>query len=824
MSNPLKMIAHANGVYANGVQETSSAELDYLSKLLLIKMGTESGTGDNTADLNIDSTGSSVGTFVDEYANAEILSHDSPAITSTTYTFKQNTATASESGIHHLVTHDGDNSNPGTIRILTDAELNVVIDLAISEISKANSTYAAPGTYYVSSSSPSIGGTWVAQDTFYDELTNHANDDDEKVTYKLWRKTSYDNSPSTIPLLKQINGALKVQTEDELEHLTSRLRNRIIGTSKGKYVFQASAPGAGTWVARGTATNRKPQISGVQYTGTYSDQYAGQYGRAFARQFARQFTRQYSAQYTVQFLRQFQRVYTGQYERQYSRQFARGTAGAQFAATQYARVYSAQYTRETPSTTYSDGQYDRNTPGPQYGVQYTRIYSANYSDGQYDRERPGPQYASQFLREYAGGTYAVSYVRQTPSTPYNAQYQRIYSVNYSVAYTRSNYTRIYGGYGYAIGYAIQYGILYSRTRPGPNYDRSTPGPGYNGPSYQRWYASGPYPENYYLGPYYPFGPIPYARHAFTGIFYRGPAYARATYHAPGTGYQSFHYNPHIGEPVVLTFYRSAGFGRVSYSGPGSGYANIFYREFAGPTYATSYQRTYSAQYGRTYTAQYSVFYTRTYYFRNYYYRARPGPNYAQTYSRSFARNNPGPLYAGTQYTRMVYAIYTATAYSRYRPGPQYEGQFARAYDGQYARQFTRSTPGPQYTIQYAREYDGQYARSFTRVVTAQYARETGGPQYNLTYERQYVGQYTGYYARGDQYTRATPGPIYAGAQYTVQYARTTGGPQYESQYAGAQYTIQYTGQYAGSRLHQYTGDTVTATNDSDTKTLWLRVA
>ena len=134
MSNPLKMIAHANGVYANGVQEPSSAELDYLSKLLLIKMGTESGTGDNTADLNIDSTGSSVGTFVDEYANAEILSHDSPAITSTTYTFKQNTATASESGIHHLVTHDGDNSNPGTIRILTDAELNVVIDLSLIHI------------------------------------------------------------------------------------------------------------------------------------------------------------------------------------------------------------------------------------------------------------------------------------------------------------------------------------------------------------------------------------------------------------------------------------------------------------------------------------------------------------------------------------------------------------------------------------------------------------------------------------------------------------------------------------------------------------------
>ena len=515
MSNPLKMIAHANGVYANGVQESTDAELDYLSKILLIKVATESGSGDNTADLNIDSSGSSVGTFIDEYANAELLTHNSPAITSTTYTFKQNTASASESSLINLITHDADNSNPGTIRVLTDAELNAVMDLAISEISKANSTYAAPGTYYVSSSSPSIGGTWIAQDTFYDELTNHANDDDEKITYKLWRKTSYDNSPATIPLLKQSGIDLKVQSESDLETLAARLRNRIIATSKGKYVFQNAAPGTGTWVARGSATDRKPQISGVQYTGTYSDQYAGQYGRSFARQFGRQFAREYAGQYTVQFLRQFQRIYSAQYERQYSRQFARGVAGSQYSGTQFTRQYAGQYTRVTAGPNYSDGQYTRARPGPQYNATYVRIFTGPYTDGQYDRSRPGPQYDNQFTREYSGPAYANQYTREATGPQYNAQYQRVYSVNYTSNYTRAQYGRVYGGVGYAVSYAVAYGISYLRQNPGPQYGVDFTRV-YTG-QYARWYSTEV--PNFYFGPT-PFGPIPYSRNLFTGFFWR----------------------------------------------------------------------------------------------------------------------------------------------------------------------------------------------------------------------------------------------------------------------------------------------------------------
>ena len=75
MPNPLKLRLHANGSYNDGVQVTTNAELDYLVKKLLINYATESGSGDNTGDLNIDSTGTSVGTFTDNFANAELVSH-----------------------------------------------------------------------------------------------------------------------------------------------------------------------------------------------------------------------------------------------------------------------------------------------------------------------------------------------------------------------------------------------------------------------------------------------------------------------------------------------------------------------------------------------------------------------------------------------------------------------------------------------------------------------------------------------------------------------------------------------------------------------------
>jgi len=806
MSQPLKMIAHANGVYNGGVQEASNTELEYLTKLLLVKMSTESGTGDNTGDLNIDSAGSSVGTFVDNYANAEIGSHASPGYSSTTYTFKQNTATSSESGIHPLITHDGDNSNPGTIRIVNDAEVNAVMDLALAEIAKANTTFAAPGTYFISSSSPSISGTWVAQDTFYDELTDHTNDDDEKVTYKLWRKTSYDNSVTAIQLLKQINGNLKVQTEDELDNYTNRLRNRIIATGIGKYVFQTSAPGTGTWVARGSATDRKPDITSVQYTGTYSAQYEGSYSREFARQFSQQFAREFSGQYESQYTRQFQRVYEGQYAEAFTQQFSRGTVGTQYERAQYARTFSGQYDRATPGPQYSGSQYTRETPGDQYDTQYTRIATAQYT-AVYGRTFSG-NYSVSYTRQYEGPAYSPSYTRVYEGS-YTPRFQRVYSAQYSRYYDRAQYGRTFGGYGYAVAYAVSYHRYFSTNYSDGQYERppnvlgfqrgTTPGP---------W---GPIPGPWYAGGFYRIAP------QYTG----GPGYWRGTQTFYRGWYEGMLYDNIAGpEPVPYV--------RGIYTSPGA----YFYRG----QYQREINQYYQAQYSRQFTrARPGGTFARTYYTRQpYFYRARPGPQYARQYGRAFAREVQGPstqYMGGTSYTRQTTGpSYTRASYTRIRGGPSYiRGTFARTTTGpNYSRgsQFTRQTPGTQYTSdQFTRVATAQYTRQFARTYSAQYARSTAGPQYGRQYTRQFTGQYTGSFARGTQYTREVLGPAFDRFQYGRQFARTTGGPQYTGAFArGTSYSTGYTGQYAGSRNKQYTGDTVDTNNTSTTKTLWLRVA
>lgn len=678
MPNPLKLRLHANGSYNDGVQVTTNAELDYLVKKLLINYATESGSGDNTGDLNIDSTGTSVGTFTDNFANAELGSHPYNLAhnQSTTYTFKQNTATASETSIHPLITIDSP-SNNGHVRVVTDAELNAVMDLALADIAKANTTAAGTGTYYLSINAPSISGTWVAQDNFYDEVTNHANDDDQKVTYKLWRKTSYDNSPNDISLLKQVSGNIKVQTDAELLHMTSRLRNRIIATGKGTYKFQASAPGTGTWVVRGEASDRTPQLSNVQYTGTFANQYTGQFAREFTREFTAQYTR---AQYARQFANQFQRIFSAQYSvafaRGYTSSYSRGVVGTQYAGPQYARARVESYTR----------QFARTFSG-QYSTFYNRVFSAQYSE----------VYSNQFQRKFArGDTYAASYSgTYGRGITYAVSYLLIYYGNYSVQYARQ-YTRQYQRV-YNQGYNVSYTRQYQRQAPGQNYTGAYASPnyqpywqrteanGHDGPIYIRGvYSRGPVPSTNYDGPNYA---ISYQRQT-QGPLYNGPQY-------DGTQYGRSFARTRLGQDYARNFYARRYSGSRSYG--------AYARLFNGPQYTGSF-------------------------IRNQFSRLTPGPTYEGT---RFARARGGPQYNGPsysvtftgqytrQFTRQFVGAYTRTfarnvtfsrQFTRARPGPQYTGQFTRA---QYTGQFARNTTGPEYATQYSQQFAGSRTQQFT---------------------------------------------------------------------------------------------------------------
>ncbi len=791
MPNPLKLRTHANGVYNDGVQVTTNAELDYLVKKLLVKYATESGSGDSTGDLNIDSSGTSVGTFDDNFATAETGTHPYVGSTSTTtYTFKQNNSSTSESSIHPLITIDSP-SNNGHVRIVNDTELNAVMDLALSDIAKSNATAAGTGTYFVGESAPSITGTWVAQDQFFDEITNHANDDASKTTYKLWRKTSYDNSPAEVKLLKQVLGNIKVQTDAELEHLTTRLRNRIIATGIGTYKFQTSSPSPGTWVARGSAIDRNPTISSLQYTGTFSANYSRQFSRQFDRSFSDQYTRgQFARQFTSQFTRIFSANYSVSFARAFSRSFARNIIGSQYTRGQFTRIFSGQYTRQFARifTGQYTRQFDRSFSGQYdrlYSNQFTRqtdgpIYSQTYA-GTYTRDS---QYARAFGRTYSGN-YGVSYTRVQYSRIFSANYQRIYSGQYARTFS-AQYTGTF-----ARQFTAQYETQFSREVNPSMFGYSADGGGAGGISA---YSAGNYDSNPpYYGPPTVIKPAPQDNPQYN----RGSFFRSANVYDSGAGGGLGGNGGNRGYSRLQAYFRQM----TDFQGNPVIFAGQFARITAGPGYDSQFARaTGGPQYTRS-TPGPS------------YARTTPGPQYAGTqYTVNYARLVTGPNYTGTQYASTYSGSRSYGSYVRQFDGPQYTGNFARA-------QYSRATPGSQFSgPQYARitpgpSYDGP-----------QYTRTTPGPQYTGQFTNNFSGDYSVSFASGDTYAinfaRIVVGPQYAGqftrAQFTGQYTRVTPGPAYSDG--------QYSSNFAGSRQRQFAGDTVTSNFSTTTKTLWLRVA
>ena len=158
MANPLKMRQNISGQYDGGVQVMSDADLEYAAKIILSKFASESNG--RVGDIYVTGSGSSIGTFVDSYANGALNDHpvtDTNTYTNT-YTFYQNTSSASEASLVYPCTA---NTTGGVgIAPQTDTQLNdSIIDLCLDRIALANGTFGETGTYFLSNTTPSISGT-----------------------------------------------------------------------------------------------------------------------------------------------------------------------------------------------------------------------------------------------------------------------------------------------------------------------------------------------------------------------------------------------------------------------------------------------------------------------------------------------------------------------------------------------------------------------------------------------------------------------------------------------------------------------------------------
>ena len=804
-----------SGVYNDGLVVMSNSELDYAAEVILAKLGS---SDQDVADIIFNTDiGDSVGTFTDNYANGAIGSHPAnTSILSDTYTLYQNTSTASESSMVIPAKLDGASGiAPQTSNNLNDS----IISRALDKIAAANSSSGEAGTYYITSNTtgtPVASGSWKTVSTVYDEITNDASDDSDKVTYNLYRRTdttsssSNNNRPMTIDATTPSH--IKEMTNAQLQGLAQRLRNRIIATGIGTYKLQSSTPGTGTWIARGVITDRVPTINSVSYSR------GNQYQRSFTAQYERDsigYAREYNSAPNV---------------------YVRSVYGTgNFTPTRYERQFTGQYQRTVIGPAYNPlytrASYTRNVTVQNYALSYTTsglstaelnaLYAAGVTTG--DVSITG---VNRYIRGTVS-TYGQGYQRRT-SAQFSGQYVRDPGsgtslpgfpniLNFSRVFTRANFTRITTGPTYfrvtnsyrAELFQRQFTRIFSA-----QYTRK-----FNGPQYERGFT------REFSGQYTRFFLTAYVRR-FSRQYSRlrtGPQYGRdLNFTRIVTGPQYSRQYTRIFSSQPQQIYNRARTGPV--------YSNLFFR-LVGYGGAYSRQR-YDARYNRGdlnsdleagsvyYGPGPYELYSRGYERGQIYYRDTPNDLYGDGYgfyTRAYSREQffrPGTAYSVSP-GYVSYYVRDPGGFIYHRKNPAdlnvyyRDSNFTRIYTGGYDREtLANYTTGPKYTrAQYTRIYTGTYEQKYLRQFSGKYTRTTYTPTYNTnffraTFETQYI--------RGTQYTRLTTGPTYTrGNLYQRkfnrgQYTRATIGPKYNTPNAQVYATV-YLGGFVTGYVRRYTG-------------------
>ena len=461
MASPLKL--RMSGATFQGLQTMTTVEQDYSIDVIL-KDFASSQTGVGTVNVN-GVSGTSIGTFIDTTRPFSVGDHPvGTDITSTTYDFKQDLGSASETSLLRPLEF-----STGGVRAQNDTQLNS--DIIANALTNLVNT--GIGSYVLQPSSPI--GTWTSIAT----ITNTTSAGSGTTT--LWRKTG-GTAPTNVRPLRLDGTAIRQMTDANIQTLTSRLRNRIVATGIGRYSLQDSAPvSGGTWVTAGSAfidtrNQRGDQTYTGNYTGNYSGTYTGNYASAFAGSYSgtytSPFTGSYSGTYTGNYTTTYSGTYTGFYARAFSGSYTGSYTGnftSNFSGTYtgfYARAFSGNYGRAF--TGFYTGTYFRPFTGAPFSGAYTGFYTGFFT-GFYSSNFTG-NYTGFYARVFSG-SYAGAYTGFYTGTftgNYTGDYARAFTGNYAGAYTgfySTTYSGTYTG-GYAREFTGNYTGFYAGTFTG----------------------------------------------------------------------------------------------------------------------------------------------------------------------------------------------------------------------------------------------------------------------------------------------------------------------------------------------------------------------
>lgn len=718
-SVPLKLKDSAAPVE---LQEMSTTEENYLAYQVGLSLAALDSSDVGRLGTDLSGSNHTVGFFTDTSYDSAVGTHSNLlTITSVDTTIRQKAGTLSISGNDYRIpVFQRDSDGQRIIQEMDDTKLTTLVDRINSRI--YTSDY--PGTYKLATSAPS--GDYSVS---LSNVTTDTRTDGHSLQYNIYQRNTM-TAPTTVRpfAIKRSSGqtgtyqGLQEMTDDQIKYSFGlKARNRTsTANSVGSYKILPSSTGtptdagfAGTWQAKGTATDTRQSVSDISYTrnrsSTYSrlrtSTYSADYTRTRSSTFLRSSTTSRTSTYSATYTKTRTSNYSPAFVGDYIGNFTTGESGnyqrIRSSSIDYQRTTSASYIGDYTRLVAYTGDFTGNyvggsSTGPSYSVSPKTYWVRMEIDDQNGEEDP------YIIRVYWNGTKVYELETQNATvwnwTSVVGTDGKTYTRGSSQSGSGASETHQSGGtifdtdyFSVTQGSTADYVGNYSR-----NFTRII--------NYQRT-SSASFTGNYtsiatYTGDYVGDTTTESTRNSqritstnfsrdFIGDYARDFERNRLTYRTVSFygAYQRF---------TTLTYNRTLNYSR-SFEGEYQrtrtstvkGLVVSYLGDYIG-AYARNYSRTVG--YSRYYTGNYNRTTTATYtgdfigeYARNFYRTRSSNYTGAGTFTRDFAGNFVG------DYARVFNAQYTGN-YAR-NFGGNYIGNYGRSFIGDYARTFAGNYVG-----------------------------------------------------------------------------------------------------------------------------------
>ena len=214
-----------------------------------------------TGSLNTSGQGTNLGTFTDTSYQGATGSSDTTVVSTTYMLSMVDTPTLTTTPTSpHPIGLNVVNSN----LVELQEGLSTIEDVADDILSRmVSGTYGGIGSYWVGTSAPTDGGTWVTIATIDDTTENQTT---LQNRYFVYQKIT-DSFPATpsVPMKLVSGPSIQSFTQTEVENISKTIEERIVSTGVGQYTFQENEPTIGTWIPCGTINDLR-RTTGTSYT------------------------------------------------------------------------------------------------------------------------------------------------------------------------------------------------------------------------------------------------------------------------------------------------------------------------------------------------------------------------------------------------------------------------------------------------------------------------------------------------------------------------------------------------------------------------------